>query len=182
MRALIKPISHSKSGRYLRISFRRRVGVHIDESFLAKIKAERFYDGPDGCVVRVMKVDWRRNLVVCRNYCSHTNQSFALDEAAKIFVPLFKIKDIARMFGKKTATIRKYENMGLLPEPRKISLNRSGRASTRVYSPNDIEVITEFFDRRRPVGRPGPLNTPGINRNAVKTRVDASYLKVGKNG
>lgn len=153
-----------------------------DETVLARIKVERFYEIPEGHVVRVIRVDWRRNLLICRNYHSHSNQSFPLDESAKSFIPLFKIKDVARMFGKKAATIRKYESKGLLPMPKKIALSRSGKASTRVYSPSDIEALTEFFDRRRPVGRPGPLNAPGINRNAIKIRLDASYFKGRENG
>jgi hypothetical protein len=86
------------------------------------------------------------------------------------------------MFGKKSSTIRKYESEGLLPQAKKIALNGDGRAWTRVYSPSDIEMLQEFFDRRKPVGRPGPANVPGIDRNAIKVKIDASYLKGRYNG
>jgi len=81
------------------------------------------------------------------------------------------------MFGKKSTTIRKNESDGFIPKAKKVALNGNGKAWTRVYSPSDIEVLTEFFDRRKPVGRPGPANVPGVNRNAIKVKIDASYFK-----
>lgn len=148
-----------------------------EESKLAKIRVKKLYESSDGSPVRVIKVDWKRNLAICRNYHSHRNQAFPLDEAAATFTPLLKVGEVAKMFGVKADTIRRYENLELLPKPRKISLNADGKITTRVYSPSDIEVLTEFFDRRRPVGRPGPANIPGINRNAIKVKIDASYLR-----
>lgn len=156
--------------------------MHPDESSLTKIKVRKLYEASDGCAVRVIKIDWKRNLVICHNYHSHSNQAFALDECAKTFIPLFKIGDVAKMFGKQSSTIRKYEAKDLIPKAKKIALNGDGKTWTRVYSPSDIEVLMEFFDRRKPAGRPGPANISGINRNAINSKIEASYLKVGKNG
>jgi hypothetical protein len=153
-----------------------------DQTILAKIKVGRLYQSADGVAVRVIKIDYKRNLVICRNYDSHSNQAFELDKASASFVRLYKIGDVAKMFGKKSSTIRKYESEGLLPQAKKIALNGDGRAWTRVYSPSDIEMLQEFFDRRKPVGRPGPANVPGIDRNAIKVKIDASYLKGRYNG
>ena len=153
-----------------------------DPAILAKIKAGKLFESSDGVVVRVIKVDSDRNLVICRNYDSHSNQAFDLKEAASSFVPLYKIGVVAKMFGKKSSTIRKYEADGFIPKAKKVALNGDGRAWTRVYSPSDIEVLQEFFDRRKPVGRPGPANIPGIDRNAIKVKIDASYLRGKQNG
>jgi len=151
--------------------------MSADHTVLMNIKVGKLYQNPDGVAVRVIRIDLKRNLVICRNYSSHSNQAFDFDEATKKFVRLYKIGDVAKMFGKKSTTIRKYESIGLIPEAKKISLNADGKAWTRVYSPRDVEVLQEFFDRRKPAGRPGPANIPGIDRNAIKAKLDASYLK-----
>lgn len=148
-----------------------------DQSSSLKIRVRRFYETSDGSAVRVIKVSLKKNLVIAVNYNSHSNESFRLDEAEKTFAPLFKIGEVAKMFGKKNPTIRKYESLGLLPKARKISLNGSGKSWTRVYSSSDIEILAEFFDSRKPAGRPASTNVAGIDREAIKDKLDALYMR-----
>jgi predicted DNA-binding transcriptional regulator AlpA len=148
-----------------------------DQSSSLKIRVKRFYETSDGSAVRVIKVSFKRNLVIAVNYNSHSNESFRLDEAEKNFSPLLKIGEVAKMFGKKSATIRRYESSGLLPKAKKISLSGSGNYWTRLYSPSDIEILAEFFDSRKPAGRPASTNVAGINREAIKDKLDALYMR-----
>ena len=148
-----------------------------DQSSLLKIRIGRFYETSDGSAVRVIKVNWMKNLVIAVNYNSHSNESFRLDEARKTFSPLFKIGEVAKMFGKKNSTIRKYESLELLPKAKKISLNGSGKNWTRVYSLSDIEILAEFFDSRNPAGRPASTNVAGINREAIRDKLDGLYMR-----
>lgn len=86
------------------------------------------------------------------------------------------------MIGRKSSTIRKYENLGLLPAVEKISLSADGRATTRVYSPEDVDELVTFFDRRRPAGRPSGVKVPNINKSVVKKKIDSLYIRGNKNG
>jgi hypothetical protein len=65
----------------------------------------------------------------------------------------------------------------LLPKAKKISLNGSGKSWTRVYSPSDIEILADFFDSRKPAGRPASTNVAGIDREAIKDKLDALYMR-----
>lgn len=153
-----------------------------NENSLAKIKVKRLYRLPSGNVVRVVRVDWRKNSVIVHNYHSHSNEYFEYSEISKIFEPLFSITEVAKILGKKSSTIRKYESIGLIPEARKISLNIEGKALTRVYTSKDIEDLSLFFQNRRPVGRPSSTNISGFNKDAVRKKIRAVLDKEKNNG
>lgn len=154
----------------------------LNESSYAKIKVGRLYRIPNGNAVRVVRTDWSKNLVIFHNCHSHSNDAIEYTQAAETFVPLLKIGEVAKLIGRKSATLRKYENLGLLPSVEKISLSYEGKATTRVYSPQDIEEIVEFFDRRRPAGRPYKQKIPNINKIVVKSKIDSLYIRGKKNG
>lgn len=149
---------------------------------LVKIKVGKLYRMPNRNAVRVIRVDWMKNLVIVRNYHSHSNEVIEYENAPSLLVPLLKIGDVARIVGRKPATIRKYENNGLLPQVEKIALNHDGKTWTRIYSPEDIEVVAEFFNRRKPVGRPADTNVAGINKSTVKRKLDSMYIRGNDNG
>ena len=154
----------------------------LTESSYAKIKVGRLYRMPNGDAVRVVRADWSKNLVIIHNFHSHSNDIIEYTEASEVFVPLLKIGDVAKIIGRKSATIRKYESLGLLPAVEKISLSHDGKATTRVYSPQDIEEIVEFFHRRKPAGRPYKQKLPNINKIVVKSKIDSLYIRGKKNG
>lgn len=147
------------------------------ESSFAKIKTGKLYQLPSGNVVRVVRVNSMRNNVIVHNYHSHANEAIEYETAPALLTPVLKIGEVAKLLGRKSATIRKYEQIGLIPKARKISLNVEGKITTRVYSPKDIEELIDFFDRRKPVGRPGKTNIGGINRKEIKRRLDSKYIR-----
>ena len=148
---------------------------------LGKIKVGKLYITQGNIVVRVVKVNLTLNNVIVYDYHSHTNSSFELDMAEKIFAPAFKLADAARAVGKKPSTIRKYENDGLIPKAKKVSSNPEGRAHMRVYSLEDIEQLRLFFERRRPVGRP-VSSSKEYKRKDVKLKLGNIKAKEKFNG
>jgi len=149
----------------------------MSESKFVKIKVNKLYFLPSGDVVRVVRINWMRNSVIVHNYHSHSNEVVEYELAPAILSPAYRIGEVARMLGKQPATLRKYEQLGLIPKVRKISLNFGEKRFTRVYTSKDVEEIVEFFDRRKPVGRPSRTNTFGINKNEIKRILNSRYIK-----
>lgn len=147
-----------------------------------KIKVGKLYIKPDNCVVRVMGVNIALKNVIVYNYHSHTNEVVPIDIAADSFGQAYKLADAARVVGKKSATIRKYENTGLIPKARKITTNPEGRAQTRVYSQEDLDQLVIFFERRRPAGRPSLYRSNASNKEEVKNKLDQIKMKEKLNG
>lgn len=146
-----------------------------NERKFIKIKIGRLYSMPSGDVVRVIRIDQMRGNVIVHNYHSHHNEIVEQSIAPIIFTPLMRIGEVAKLFGKKTTTIRKYEEIGLIPKVRKVCLNSGGKIASRVYTPKDIEDLVEFFDRRRPAGRPSSTNLSGIDKLNIKHMLDSKY-------
>jgi hypothetical protein len=136
-----------------------------NDSLLSKIQLKKFYKLPSGNVVRVIRVDKIRENVIVHNYHSHSNEIVDFKITPILFKRVYKIGEVAKMFGKKTSTIRKYENMGLIPAGEKISLHGGGKLETRVYSERQVEELAEFFRRRRSAGRPPDYKNRNIRLN-----------------
>jgi hypothetical protein len=140
---------------------------------VAKIKRSKLYFLPSGGLVRVVKVKPEHNKVFVYNYDSSSNETVDYDIAPKIMTPAFRIGEVARMLGKKQGTLRKYEHLDLIPKARKCKI---GESEMRVYTAQDIDVLVEFFETRRGVGRPGGFNKRGtVNRNDVATYISGRY-------
>lgn len=125
-----------------------------NDSLLSKIQLKKLYKLPSGNVVRVIRVDKLRENIIVHNYHSHSNEVIDLKITPIILKRVYKIGEVAKMFGKKSSTIRKYESIGLIPVSEKISLHGGGKLETRVYSEKQVEELAEFFRRRRSAGRP----------------------------
>jgi hypothetical protein len=145
------------------------------ERKFAKLKVGRLYSLPSGDVVRVVRIDQMRGNVIVHNYHSHHNEVVEYVMAPSILTPVLKIGEIAKLFGKKTTTIRKYEEIGLIPKVRKVCLNSEGKITTRLYTPKDVEDLIEFFDRRKPVGRPASTNRSGLYKENIRRKLDSRY-------
>lgn len=142
-----------------------------------KLKINKLYFLPDGEVVRVVRINATNDNIIVYNYHSHTNQSLNLRDADRILIQAYKLADAAKYVGKKSATLRKYESVGLLPKAKKISTNPDGRAQTRVYSLEDLDELRRFFTSRRPVGRPRSKKIDHVNKNDIKQRIDILKAK-----
>lgn len=182
MDALTKATLNTRNGWNLRISSQRLVSQMPNKKSLTKIVTKRFYELPSKAIVKVVRVDWSKNTVIVHNYHTHSNEFINYEEAVKILNPVFLISEVSKMVGKKSSTIRKYESSGLIAPARKISLSESGKATTRVYNLRDVEEILEFFEKRRPVGRPSSVNISGFNKNAIREKLTIALKKEKENG
>lgn len=138
----------------------------------------RLYILPGGDVVKAVRVSEQRNVVIVHNYGSQQNEVIEYNMAPKLLTPVLRIGEVAKLFGKKPDTLRRYEREGLIDEPIRYRMNDSTKEPTRLYGPSDIRKLVRFFERRNPVGRPSPTNRPGINKELIENKLKVRY----KNG
>ena len=146
------------------------------------IKVDNFYKLPSGDAVRVVRLDEGNNIVIVHNYHSHSNEHFELTEFCRISEQLYRISEVAKTVGRKSSTIRKYENDGLIPKVEKISLNPSGRPVTRVYTRKDVEDIVVFFERRKSVCRPVRSRKSSVSINSIHQQILENKRRKNNNG
>lgn len=146
------------------------------------VKVNNFYKLPSGDAVRVVRLDEENDIVIVHNYHSHSNEYFQHAEFCKISEQLYRISEVAKSVGKKSATIRKYENDGLIPKVEKISLNPGGKPATRVYTRKDVEDIIVFFERRKSVGRPARSRESSASINSLHQQILENKRRKNKNG
>lgn len=124
-----------------------------NDSLLSKIQLKKLYIMPSGNVVRVIRLDKNQQKIIVHNYHSHSNEVIDFKVTPILLKRLYKIGEVAKIFGKKPSTIRKYERLGLIPVAKKISFDRDAKLQSRVYSDEQLEEIELFFRRRRAAGR-----------------------------
>jgi len=140
---------------------------------LDDIKKDSLYFMPSGNVVRVIKVDYKSGLIIVHNYHSHSNESVDFETACSVMERAYNISQVSKFVKRKSATIRKYESIGLLAQPRKISIKVHGGRPYRVYSQREIADMVDFFDKRRSAGRPRPSRRDTISKSEIKHKLDS---------
>lgn len=139
---------------------------------LDDIKKDCLYFMPSGSVVRVVKVDYKGNILILHNYHSHSNEHIDFDTGASVMKRAYSITQVAGIVKKHTSTIRKYESIGLLSQPKKIFMKPSGNRPYRVYSRSEVDEIITFFEKRRSVGRPVAQKHDTMSKSDIKHKLD----------
>lgn len=143
------------------------------EPKLDHIKKDYLYFMPSGNVVRVVKIDYKSKTLILRNYHSHSNESIDFETGCSVMERAYNISEVSRVVRKKSTTIRKYESMGLLSQPKKISIKPSGNRPYRVYSQREVDDIINFFDKRRSVGRPVGQRHDTMSKSDIRRKLDS---------
>lgn len=84
----------------------------------------------------------------------------------------YSISELSRIVRKKSSTIRKYESIGLLEQPKKIFMKPSGNRPYRVYSRKEVDDMIVFFEKRRSAGRPVAQKHDTMSKSDIKQRLD----------
>ena len=142
------------------------------DSRLSDIKKDSLYFMPSGNVVRVVKVDYKNNMFILHNYHSHSNESIDMETGVSVMKRAYSVSQVARIVKKSTSTIRKYESIGLLSQPKKIFMKPSGNRPYRVYSRSEVDDIITFFEKRGSAGRPYAQKHDTMSKSDIKHRLD----------
>lgn len=113
--------------------------------------------------------------VFIHNYDSLSNEAVDLDFARKYFTPMMPIGEVAKILGKTTHTLRTYEKQGLIPKARQFRAGSGAVRTIRLYAPDEVRDLLEFFASRRGPGRPAIHNVGKIDRERVDKLLSAKY-------
>lgn len=142
-----------------------------------KLRQGKLYLLPSGTLVRIVAVNRTVDKVFVHSYSSNQNEAVDLDLMQGYSTPMMTIGEVAKMLGKSTATLRKYEKQGLIEPARKFKIGDGAIREIRLYTPDDVLDLLEFFIDRRGVGRPAMHNVSKIDKDKVKRMLSAKFEK-----
>lgn len=121
-----------------------------------------------------MSTNARENRAVIYNYQERKKQHIELDTAPYYVVPLFRIGEVAKFLQRSTETLRKYEQLRLIPKARKF---QTGRSFIRLYTEDDVMDLADFFALRNLPGRPEKTNSK-IDRVFLKKSLSTRFKEI----
>lgn len=146
---------------------------------IAKISEGKFYLLPSGDLVRAVSLFPKTNRLVIYSYRDFENDQMEIDMAEKILRPVWRIGEVARMVDRKVDTLRRYERAGYLSKPPIYFLDPMGKKQMRVYDTKAIVEVVEFFERRKPNGRPSKGNKRSyVDKKTIMRFMSARYKKL----
>jgi hypothetical protein len=140
-----------------------------------KLLEKKLYLLPSGQIVRVIKTNKAVEKVFVFNYETQANEALDLDFAKKYFTPMMTIGEVAKIVGRTPHTLRTYERQGLIDKARQFQTGSGSVKKVRLYSPDEVYEIVDFFIRRRGAGRPAMHNIANIDIDRVHNLMNAKY-------
>jgi len=120
----------------------------------ARLKKNRWFLSPSNHLLKVVGFDFDGHNVIVFDHTVKANDHYPFDIAGKVFKPVFRIGEVARMLDRKADTLRKYERAGMIPKIKQYYVGSTDRNKMRVYTKDDIYDLVEFFNRRPAPGKP----------------------------
>lgn len=103
---------------------------------------------------KVKKILRANNSVILKSIIDNSECSIPYNGGELLLKRLYTIGELAKITGKRTDTLRKYEKSGILPKPSfHIDKQDSPYKSWRFYSEEEVYDTVSFFSGRNP-GRP----------------------------
>ncbi len=104
-------------------------------------------------IVKIVSIHKKFNRIKIRNIMSDEVIELPIDNAHLFLKRLYTIGEVSKIVQRKPDTIRRYERLGHLSEPKRIS-DGSGLKNWRYYTEEDASDMLTFFSGRKPPGRP----------------------------
>lgn len=139
----------------------------------SRILKWKFYLNESNVLVQVLNKNERENRVIVYRFDTLEKQHIEFDTASIYLRPMFKIGEVAKMMARKTNTIRKYENMGLVEKPTMYKIK--GKNSIRLYTTEEVKELTEFFATRKTLGVNKVTNFK-VNKLLVDKTIKSRYV------
>jgi len=146
-----------------------------------KLQEKKLYLLPSNQLVRIVSVNKAVKKVFVHNYETSSNEALDLDFATKYFTPMMTIGEVGKIVERTPHTLRTYERQGLIEKARQFKAGSGSVKLVRLYSPDEVYDIVDFFIKRRGPGRPANHNIGKIDIDRVKNIIDSKYER-NKNG
>lgn len=129
-----------------------------------------------GNVVKVKKIHRSSNTVILRSLINDSEEDIPFTGGELLISRLYTIGELAKITGKRSDTLRKYEKSGLLPKPVYVVVDEENcYKNWRFYSESEVYDVIAFFSGRSP-GRPASAKNKDIRSNIVSLREKVNNL------
>ena len=118
-------------------------------------------------LVKVLSVHKKFNKVKIKQLISENILEIPFDNAYLFLKRVYTIGEVAKIVQRKPDTIRRYERLGHLSQPKRVG-GDSGLKKWRFYTQDDAADMLSFFSARKPPGRPSKKN---ITSRELRSRI-----------
>jgi hypothetical protein len=124
-------------------------------------------------LVKVKKIHRSSNSVILKSVEDDMEDIIPFTGGELLLSRLYTIGELAKITGKRTDTLRKYEKNNLIPKPSFVITEDNRYKNWRFYTESEVYDVIAFFSGRSP-GRPVSVNKQQIRNNIVslKQKVD----------
>lgn len=123
-------------------------------------------------LVKVKKIHKSTNVVIVRNLDTNEDTDIPIAGSEILLTRLYTIGELAKIIGKRSDTLRKYEKQGLLPKSGTSSNSNNYYNNWRFYTESDVYDVIAFFSGRTP-GRPAGMN---VSQNIINLKKKVNQL------
>lgn len=128
-----------------------------------------------GKVVKVRKVHKVSGKVFLQFIEEGSEEIIPLNGGDLLLARLYTIGELAKITGKRTDTIRKYEKVGLLLHPDFYFESENSYKNWRFYRESEVHDVLSFFSSRTP-GRPVVQGEVDIRKNIISLKKKVANL------
>jgi hypothetical protein len=128
---------------------------------------------------KVKKITRASNVVLLKSILSNEDESIPYSGGELLLKRLYTIGELAKITGKRTDTLRKYEKLGILPKPSFfIDSGENPYRNWRFYTEDEVYDAVSFFSGRSP-GRPASKSESGLRSGSeIKNTISTLREKV----
>lgn len=120
-------------------------------------------------LVKIKKIQKSSGVIVVKNVHSDDEEAIPSTGAEILLTRLYTIGELAKIIGKRSDTLRKYERQGLMPKPSCVFESDTRYKNWRFYNESDVYDVISFFSGRTP-GRPASVTKSSIKRNIASLK------------
>lgn len=127
-------------------------------------------------LVKVKKIHKSSNNVILKYILDDGEEIIPFSGGELLLSRLYTIGELAKITGKRSDTLRKYEKSGLLPKPFfMVDKNESCYKNWRFYSEQEVYDVIAFFSGRNP-GRPATSSKANIKSSIISLKEKVNKL------
>lgn len=128
---------------------------------------------------KVKKIARSSNLVLLKSILDNTEETIPYTGGELLLKRLYTIGELAKITGKRTDTLRKYEKSGILPKPSFfIDSEDNPYRNWRFYTEDEVYDSVAFFSGRSPGRPPGKIESGLKSGSELKNTISILREKV----
>lgn len=116
--------------------------------------------------VKIKRINKTHNRIFACDIGTDEEIILPLEGSELILFRIYTVGEVAKLVGRQSNTLRKYEKKGLIPSPKKFGDQYPSYKNWRYYDENDVYEMVEFFNGRIQ-GRPKKVSAKNLTTKLV---------------